>query len=249
MLTDAPATGSTPCEGGTSFCERCGVPARICDRPGESNTLRSAYIIPQIFGSELPLRTSLPQSGDARADVQFQRVSWWGICWATRGTARLAWPLPSWATPHFCGTSVLGKTRLHIISAFRLERDVLTATHVRSYKTVRAPWQRVKCLDDIVFCAHVEQAIAVTTPSAQSFLKGVNGAASGLVVAAAFLLLDRVNAPPQRAISVVCFAMHHFVGPHYFGPKLNAPLTILLGAVLGVPLCLPWLLSNASTLK
>ena len=30
----------------------------------------------------------------------------------------------------------------------------------------------------------------------------------------------------------------------YFGPKLNPPLTILLGALLGLPLCLPWIFQN-----
>ena len=83
----------------------------------------------------------------------------------------------------------------------------------------------------------------------QAFLKGVNAAASGLVVAAALLLFDHVRTPPQRAIALVCFAVHHFAGPEYFGPKLNAPLTIALGAALGLPLCLPYVLAHPHDLE
>ena len=79
---------------------------------------------------------------------------------------------------------------------------------------------------------------------AQAFLRGVNAAASGLVLAATILLLDHIPAPPQKAIALVTFAVHHFLGPTYFGPKLNPPLTILLGAALGIPLCLPWALGH-----
>lgn len=75
-------------------------------------------------------------------------------------------------------------------------------------------------------------------------LKGVNAASSGLVVAAALTLVDRIDTPPQHAVGLICFAIHHFVGAHYFGPKRNAPLTVLLGAVLGIPLCMPWLLAH-----
>ena len=80
------------------------------------------------------------------------------------------------------------------------------------------------------------------SPQAASLLRGVNAAASGLVVAAALLLLDHVRTPPQHAIALVAFALHHFVGPALLGPKLNPPLTILFGALLGVVICLPWLL-------
>ena len=95
----------------------------------------------------------------------------------------------------------------------------------------------------VIYAALPYWAIATTMPAAQAFLRGVNAAASGLVVAAALLLFDHVDTPPQRAIALICFAVHHFAGAEYFGPKLNAPLTIGLGAVLGVPLCLPWALA------
>eukprot|EP00322_Chrysochromulina_rotalis_P005077 CAMPEP_0115836710 /NCGR_PEP_ID=MMETSP0287-20121206/4850_1 /TAXON_ID=412157 /ORGANISM="Chrysochromulina rotalis, Strain UIO044" /LENGTH=500 /DNA_ID=CAMNT_0003290207 /DNA_START=1 /DNA_END=1503 /DNA_ORIENTATION=- len=91
----------------------------------------------------------------------------------------------------------------------------------------------------LVYAALPFWAIATTMPAAQAFLTGVNAAASGLVVAAALLLLDHIPAPPQRAIAVICFAVHHFHGAELFGPKLNPPATILIGALLAIPLCLP----------
>ena len=81
-------------------------------------------------------------------------------------------------------------------------------------------------------------------PGAQAFLKGVNAAASGLVVAAALLMLDVVRTPPQRTIALVCFTIHHWPGKDYFGPKYNAPATVAIGAVLGLPLCLPYVLAH-----
>ncbi|KAL3908056.1 MAG: hypothetical protein SGPRY_009944, partial [Prymnesium sp.] len=72
---------------------------------------------------------------------------------------------------------------------------------------------------------------------AQNMLKGVNAAASGLVVAAVFNLFQEMCSIPQQSITLVCFAFHHLFGNMLVGPKLNPPVTVLLGAVLGVPLC------------
>jgi hypothetical protein len=72
----------------------------------------------------------------------------------------------------------------------------------------------------------------------------VNAAASGLVVAAALLMLDVVRTPPQRTIALVCFTIHHWPVKDYFGPKYNAPATVAIGAVLGLPLCLPYVLAH-----
>ena len=83
-------------------------------------------------------------------------------------------------------------------------------------------------------------ALLRTSDRAADFLRGVNAAASGLVVAAVVLLLESIRSPPQHAIALITFALHHFAGPTLFGPKLNPPLTVLAGAVLGVPLCWAW---------
>jgi len=76
-----------------------------------------------------------------------------------------------------------------------------------------------------------------SSPAAQISLRGVNAAASGLVIAAVLMLYRHVSTGPQQAIAIICYAVHHWIGPQYFGPKLNAPLTVLLGASLGVPFC------------
>ena len=84
---------------------------------------------------------------------------------------------------------------------------------------------------------------------AQTFLRGVCAAASGLVVAAVVLLLEHIATPPQHAIAIIAFAAHHFAGEKLVGPKLNPPVTIAFGAVLGIPLCLPYLLANSDELE
>lgn len=77
-----------------------------------------------------------------------------------------------------------------------------------------------------------------SSQTAQTVLEGVNAAASGLVVAAVILLWhSSLCTLPQQAICVVCFAFHHLFGGALVGPKLNAPLTVLMGAVLGLPVC------------
>jgi chromate transporter len=96
----------------------------------------------------------------------------------------------------------------------------------------------------LIYAALPFWAAATTNPGAQAFLKGVNAAASGLVVAAALLMLDVVRTPPQRTIALVCFTIHHWPGKDYFGPKYNAPATVAIGAVLGLPLCLPYVLAH-----
>ena len=73
--------------------------------------------------------------------------------------------------------------------------------------------------------------------AAQTVLEGVNAAASGLVVAAVVLLWHELCTLPQQAICLVCFAFHYLFGGALVGPKLNAPLTVLLGALLGLPVC------------
>lgn len=72
---------------------------------------------------------------------------------------------------------------------------------------------------------------------ASTLLEGVNAAASGLVVAAVFSLFREVCSLPQQAITMICFAFHHLFAPTLVGPKLNAPSTVLLGAMLGIPVC------------
>ena len=55
---------------------------------------------------------------------------------------------------------------------------------------------------------------------AQCFLRGVNAAASGLVVAATLLLLDKIRTPPQHAIALIAFAAHHFAGASLVGIRM-----------------------------
>ena len=99
----------------------------------------------------------------------------------------------------------------------------------------------------LIYAALPFWALATRSAAAQTFLRGVNAAASGLVVAAVVLLLDHVSLPPQRSIALVAFAVHHFAGEQLVGSKLNPPMTILLGAMLGVPLCLPWAWSEQAS--
>ena len=62
-------------------------------------------------------------------------------------------------------------------------------------------------------------------------LRGVNAAASGLVVAAALILAQgQAYTLPQQTLAMVCF-----VGIQFFG--VHQAAAILGGAVLGVPLC------------
>lgn len=62
-------------------------------------------------------------------------------------------------------------------------------------------------------------------------LRGVNAAASGLVVAAALILAQgQAYTLPQQVVAMVCF-----VGIQFFG--VHQAAAILGGAVLGVPLC------------
>jgi chromate transporter len=75
---------------------------------------------------------------------------------------------------------------------------------------------------------------------AQAVLKGVDAAASGLLVAAAITLLGCIDSPPQKAICVLVFAVDHFVSPTRLGQKLGPPAAIAFGAILGLPLCMPW---------
>jgi len=72
---------------------------------------------------------------------------------------------------------------------------------------------------------------------AQHVLKGVNAAASGLVVAAVFALFHEVCSLPEQSITLMCFAFHHLFGTKLVGPKLNPPVTVILGAILGMPVC------------
>jgi len=72
---------------------------------------------------------------------------------------------------------------------------------------------------------------------AQTILKGVNAAASGLVVAAVFSLFQELCSLPQQSIGLLCFAFHHLFGTQIVGSKLNPPMTVLLGALLGFPIC------------
>lgn len=95
----------------------------------------------------------------------------------------------------------------------------------------------------LIYAALPFWALATTHPGTQSFLKGVNAAASGLVIAAAFTLFDVVRTPPQRAITLLTFIIHNF-GPKNFGPKYNPPATIAIGALLGLPLCVPYVLTH-----
>ena len=68
-------------------------------------------------------------------------------------------------------------------------------------------------------------------PRMRTALRGVNAAASGLVIAAPLLLAQHGAATiPQQALAVVCFAATHFFG-------VKPPFAILLGAALSVPLC------------
>ena len=96
----------------------------------------------------------------------------------------------------------------------------------------------------LIYAALPFWALATTHPGTQSFLKGVNAAASGLVIAAAFTLFDVVRTPPQRAITLLTFIIHNFFGPKNFGPKYNPPATIAIGALLGLPLCVPYALTH-----
>lgn len=62
-------------------------------------------------------------------------------------------------------------------------------------------------------------------------LRGVNAAASGLVVAAALLLAQgQAHTPPQQVLAMVCFVAIQFYGVHQ-------AVAIVIGAVLAVPLC------------
>jgi chromate transporter len=96
----------------------------------------------------------------------------------------------------------------------------------------------------LIYAALPFWALATTHPGTQSFLKGVNAAASGLVIAAAFTLFDVVRTPPQRAITLLTFIIHNYFGPKNFGPKYNPPATIAIGALLGLPLCVPYVLTH-----
>ena len=83
----------------------------------------------------------------------------------------------------------------------------------------------------------------------QAVLRGVNAASAGLVVAAAILLLEQANTPPQHTISVLTFASLHTGWPGArlrLAPRYHPPLTVALGATLGIPICLPWLLSRGA---
>jgi len=88
---------------------------------------------------------------------------------------------------------------------------------------------------------------------AGAMLQGARAAASGLVLAGALLVLAEADAPPQHAAALLAFAAHHQLvaaGPARvpllgLGARRHASqLIVLLGAVLGLVLCLPWLLSG-----
>lgn len=96
-------------------------------------------------------------------------------------------------------------------------------------------------------------AALISRLHADATLQGVRAAASGLVLAGALLVLDEADAPPQHAIALLAFATHHQLvaaGPARvpllgLGARRHASqLVVLLGAVLGLLLCLPWLLSG-----
>ena len=82
---------------------------------------------------------------------------------------------------------------------------------------------------------------------AQTALRGVNAASSGLVVACALVLLQSASTPPQHAVSLVTFASVHLGWPASAircAPRYQPAMTVALGAALGVPICLPWLLTS-----
>lgn len=72
----------------------------------------------------------------------------------------------------------------------------------------------------------------------------LHAACAGLAVAAALLLFSSAATPPQQAIALLAFASHDARWP---ASKLRLPLsahppfTVAVGAVLGVPFCLPWM--------
>ena len=78
--------------------------------------------------------------------------------------------------------------------------------------------------------------------------RAVNAAAAGLTLAATMLLLRDTSAPPQQAIALLAFAAHASwaSAPLRLPPRYHPPATVALGTVLGLPMCLPWLLGQPS---
>ena len=81
-------------------------------------------------------------------------------------------------------------------------------------------------------------------------LRGVNAASTGMVIATALLLLQSANTPPQHAVGMLTFASLHLGWPAKAmrcAPRHYPAMTVALGATLGVPFCLPWLLGSQAT--
>lgn len=74
-------------------------------------------------------------------------------------------------------------------------------------------------------------------------LRGLNAGCAGMVIGSCLLLFECVPTPPQHAVVILCFAALHSGWP---AMRLRLPvrshpaLTVGIGALLGVALCLPW---------
>ena len=92
-----------------------------------------------------------------------------------------------------------------------------------------------------------------TSASAHALLRGVGAASAGMLLAATLdLFCTAATSPSQHAVATLTFASIHVGWPASAlrcPARYHAPLAVGIGVALGVPFCLPWIVSQPPPLE